>query len=379
MNTFLEDRQQFPITGRMTYLDAACSVPPPKCVMEAVNSFYRDMSENGEDRHPLEEKIDDSCKTFASLINASAEEIVLIKNTTEGLNMAANGLPFEPGDNVIITDLEHQNNVYPWLNLQQRKSIEVRILKSQQGRLALEDLSAIVDQRTRALALSFVTFTGLKIDLKPFGQFCKTHNMYFVVDGIQGLGRLMLDVKDSQIDIMACGGHKGLMAGRGIGCVYIDNRILDTIEVTYAGPPMDLRHGSVTTDFKRSSGAKKFDAGGANYPGACALNAGLKFLADIGISKIEPYDLSLGELLVDGLKEIEGVQILSPLTPAESSGVVFFTTPDNLRIAEGLKAKNIRVSCRGSGIRVSPHFYNTAQEMTSFVETVGELLALESD
>ena len=263
MNTFLEDRQQFPITGRMTYLDAACSVPPPRRVMEAVNSFYRDMSENGEDRRPLEEKIEDSCKTFASLINASAEEIALIKNTTEGLNMAANGLPFESGDNVIITDLEHQKNVYPWLNLQQRKGIEVRILKSQQGRLALEDLSAIVDQRTRALSLSFVTFTGLKIDLKPFGQFCKTHNMYFIVDGIQGMGRLMLDVKDTQIDIMACGGHKGLMAGRGIGCVYIDNRILDTIEVTYAGPPMDLRHGSVTTDFKRSAGAKKFDAGGA--------------------------------------------------------------------------------------------------------------------
>lgn len=375
MDTFLEDRKQFPVTGRMTYLDAACNVPPPKCVLEAVSLFYRDISENGEDRQPLEEKIEDACKTFARFINASSEEIALIKNTTEGLNIAAGGLPFKSGDNVIITDLEHQNNVYPWLNQQARKGIEVRILKSRQERLALDDLSAIVDKRTRALSLSFVTLTGLKIDLKPFGQFCKSHDMFFVVDAIQGVGRLMLDVKDSLIDVMSCGGHKGLMAGRGIGCVFIDKRILDTIEVTYAGPPMDLRHGQVSTDLKRSSGAKKFNAGGANYPGACALHAGLKFLDKIGIANIEAYDLNLGELLVDGLKEIEGVQILSPLSLAESSGVVSFTTSDNTRLAEGLKAKNIRVSCRGSGIRVSPHFYNTEQEITNFVEMTGELLA----
>jgi len=333
------------------------------------------MSENGENRQPLEEKIEDVCRTFAGFINASAEEITLIKNTTEGLNMAASGLPFDAGDNVIITDLEHQNNVYPWLNQQERKGIEVRILKSRQGRLALDDLKAIVDKRTRALSLSFVTFTGLKIDLKPFGQFCRSHDMFFVVDAIQGVGRLSFDVKEAMIDVMSCGGHKGLMAGRGTGCVFIDKRVLDIIKVTYAGPPMELRHGQVTTDLKRSSGAKKFNAGGANYPGACALHAGLKFLEKIGISNIEAYDLSLGELLLDGLKKIEGLEILSPLNPAESSGVVSFTTPDNTLVAEGLKAKNFRVSCRGSGIRVSPHFYNTEEEITSFVKMLEKILA----
>ena len=375
MNSLIDHRKQFPITDRMIYLNAAGNVPPPVCVVEAVTSFYREMCEKGEERERLEKKIDDACAKFAKLVNASPGEITLIKNTTEGLNIAANGLPLEPGDNVVISDLEHQNNVYPWLNLQRRKGVAVRILKSRQGRLALEDLDNIVDKHTRALALSFVTLTGLKLDLKPFGRFCKSHNMYFIVDAIQGIGRLHLDVKDALIDIMSCGGHKGLMAGRGIGGVYIDKDIMDAVEVTYAGPPVELRHASVTKDFKCSSGAKKFNAGGANYAGVCALDAGLEFLEAVGMSAIESYDLHLGRLLVDGLTKIEGVKILSPLKSEESSGVVSFTTVDNNRIAADLAAHKIKVSCRGNGIRVSPHFYNTEAEIFKAVETAGELLS----
>jgi selenocysteine lyase/cysteine desulfurase len=375
MEKLIEARKQFPVVRQMIYLDAACIVPSPDCVVEAVSSFYMNLNEKGEDRQSLEEKTEAVCKKFARLINAASEEVVTIKNTTEGLNIAANGLPFKAGDNVIITDLEHLNNVYPWTNLQKRKGIEVRILKNREGRLFLDDLSALVDNRTRALSISFVTFTGLKIDLKSFGQFCKAHDMYFIVDGIQGVGRLSLDVKESFIDIMSCGAHKGLMAGRGIGCLYIDKRILDNIEVTYAGPPIELRHEPVSTVFKQSNGARKFNAGGANYLGICALHAGLELLEKIGITSIEPYDLELGELLVESLKEIKGVKILSPRSPDESSGIVSFTTPDNTKVAEHLGANKIKVSCRGSGIRVSPHFYNPKEEITRTVEVVAELLA----
>jgi cysteine desulfurase/selenocysteine lyase len=375
MNSLIDHRSQFPVTKQMIYLNAAGNVPPPVCVVEAVASFYRELSEKGEERRALEEKVDAACTRFAELVNASPAEVTIIKNTTEGLNIAANGLPLSSGDNVVVSDLEHQNNVYPWLNLQRCKGVAMRILKSRQGRLALEDLDKIVDKRTRALALSFVTLTGLKIDLKPFGRFCKSHNMYFIVDAIQGLGRLRLDVKDALIDIMSCGGHKGLMAGRGIGCVYIDADIMDSVEVTYAGPPIGLRHAPVTSEFKRSGGAKKFNAGGANYPGVWALNAGLEFLEKIGISSIEAYDLHLGRLLAQGLKKIEGVKILSPLSIAESSGVVSFTTADNSRIAEDLASRKIKVSSRGGGIRVSPHFYNTEDEIFKTVEVLEELLS----
>lgn len=375
MNKLIEARKQFPITRQMIYLDAACTVTPPDCVREAANSFFKEMSQKGEDRQVLEQKVEDACGKFAKLIHATSEEVVLIKNTTEGLNIAANGLPLNPGDNVVITDLEHLNNVYPWLNLQERKGVEVRILKSREGRLLLEDLAALVDQRSRALAISFVTFNGLKIDLKSFGRFCKSHDMVFIVDGIQGVGRLSLDVNDSLIDIMSCGGHKGLMALRGIGCLYIDKKILDTIEVAYAGPPIELRHEMVSTDLKRAAGAKKFNAGGANYLGICMLNAGLDFIDDIGVATIESHDLHLGRLLVEGLQAIEGVKVLSPCNLEESSGIVSFMTPDNIELSKSLEANKIRVACRGNGIRVSPHFYNTEEEITKTVETVGEILS----
>ncbi|MCP4624867.1 MAG: aminotransferase class V-fold PLP-dependent enzyme [bacterium] len=374
MGKLTEARKQFSITRRMIYLDAACIVPPPDCVTAAASTFFQDMILIGEDRPALEKKIEGVCAKFAGLINAVPEEIMLIKNTTEGINIAANGLPLNPGDNVIITDLEHLNNVYPWLNLQQRKGVEVRILKSRDGRLHLEDLAPLVDQRSRALAISFVTLTGLRIDLKPFGQFCKAHDMVFVVDAIQGIGRLRMDVNDAMIDIMSCGGHKGLMAPRGTGCLYIDKKIIDSIDVAYAGPPHDLRHAGVSTDLKRAAGIKKFNAGGANYLGACALNAGLDLIHEIGIDTIASQDLLLGQLLVDGLQAIKGVEVLSPLNREESSGIVAIETPDSTRLAQRLETQKIRVALRKSGIRLSPHFYNTEEEIAQTVQAMRKIL-----
>lgn len=372
----IEYRKQFPLTDQMIYLDAASSVPLPVFVLEAATSFYKDLSENGEEeRQVLEERTEEVCRLFANLINADSEEVAMIRNTTEGLNIAANGLPLEPGDNVVITDLEHLNNVYPWLNLHERKDIEVRILKSRDGRLFLDDLNSLVDDRTRALSLSFVTLGGLKIDLKSFGEYCKAHNIYFIVDGIQGVGRTSLDVKESFIDIMSCGGHKGLMSGRGIGCLFIDKRILKDVKVTYAGPPIEFRHDPVDTAFKQSAGAKKFNAGSANYAGICALHASLNFLTKVGIRSIEKYNLDLGKLLVEGLQKIDGVKILVPWKLEESSGIISFSTYDNIKVAKGLEKQKIKISLRGNAVRVSPHFYNTQEEMIRTVEVVSELLS----
>jgi selenocysteine lyase/cysteine desulfurase len=374
MDNMPEIRKQFPITQNMTYLDAARIVPPPQSVVEAVTSLYRDMHIQGEDRPGLEKKGEDAREKFAEMINASPEEVVFIKNTTEGLNIAANGLPLKPGDNVVISDLEHLNNVYPWTNLQERRGIEVRILKSRDGRIYLDDLKTIVDQRTRALSLSFVTFTGLRINLESFGQFCRSHDIYFIVDGIQGVGRIKLDVKEALVDIMSCGGHKGLMGGRGIGCLYIGERVIDATAVTYAGPPLADRHAVVSTDIKRSAGVGKFNAGGANYLGICALQAGLEYIHSIGLEDIESYDLKLEKRLLDGLAAIRGIEILSPLKPDESSGIVSIRTPDNLKVARGLEDRKIRVSSRGSGIRIAPHFFNTEEEIDRAVLVLEELL-----
>jgi selenocysteine lyase/cysteine desulfurase len=127
--------------------------------------------------------------------------------------------------------------------------------------------------------------------------------------------------------------------------------------------------------FKQSAGAKKFNAGSANYSGICALHASLNFLNNVGIKSIEDFDLALGKLLVEGLQKIEGIKILSPWTPEESCGVVSFSTCDNTKVVKGLERHKIKVSLRGSGIRISPHFYNTREEIIRTVDAVGELLS----
>jgi len=154
-------------------------------------------------------------QVLGRLINASPEEIALVQNTAEGINIAAHAIPFQPGDNVIFCDMEYPANVYPWMNLE-RRGVEVRIVPNREGGLALDDLEATIDQRTRVVAASSVEFlTGFRNDLQSIGELCRAKGIYFVVDGIQSLGVIPLDVRKCQIDMLSCGGPKWLMGPCG--------------------------------------------------------------------------------------------------------------------------------------------------------------------
>ncbi|MGB3093965.1 MAG: aminotransferase class V-fold PLP-dependent enzyme, partial [Candidatus Zixiibacteriota bacterium] len=202
-------RNEFPFTDKVTFFAHASFGPLPQRSWEATKEYYdclrlekiKDM-----DRMAFE-KLDDIRVMVAEMIKARPDEIAFATNTSYGLNVAAWGLDLKPGDKVLLSDVEFPGNTYPWTNLRQ-KGVKVEFLPSKNKCFDIDNLIGAIDARTKVLAISFVQFfNGFKIDLKTIGKICEEKDVFFVVDGIQGIGNLEIDVKECKIDLMANGGQ----------------------------------------------------------------------------------------------------------------------------------------------------------------------------
>ncbi|MDD8019439.1 MAG: aminotransferase class V-fold PLP-dependent enzyme, partial [Bacteroidota bacterium] len=174
-------------------------------------------------------------ENLATLIHATPDRIGFVGNTSEGLNILAQGLEWKSGDRILLNDIEFPTNVVPFLNLK-RVGVEIDFVKSRNGEITLEDIEALITPRTKVLSVSFVQFlSGFKVDLAALGELCKRHQIIFCVDSIQGLGVAPLDVQEAQIDFLSNGGQKWLMGMMGLGFIYITKELQDRIHQRHAG------------------------------------------------------------------------------------------------------------------------------------------------
>ncbi len=356
-------RHAFPITQHCAYLNHAAIAPLPTPVCEAIEDYLADRA-GGQDAQRYEHLSDDLRDALARLISARPDEIAFVQNTSEGLNLAANALPLEPGDNVIFCDMEFPSNVYPWMHLT-RRGVEARCIPHDGGGLTVEALEAHTDGSTRAVAVSSVEFlTGFRTDLGAVGRWCRDHGAYFVVDGIQSLGVLQMDVKALNIDFLSCGGPKWLMGPAGQGFIYCRRELTDRLDPPFAGCTsvvgwQDWRNYDLTF----LPGARRFELGCANFIGQVGLLAAVRFLLDVGIGTIERWVLHLTDLLIADLHS-RGYTVASNLEPEHRSAIASFSVPGDVGAAyEQLTAAGIVLSRREDYIRVSPHCYNTEPEI----------------
>ncbi len=365
-----ELRKEFPLTEELTYLDHAATSPLPSRTRAAMTRFIdarRFVRQAWEEYETLDQ---DLRQALGQLINASPEEIALVQNTAEGINIAAHAIPFQPGDNVIFCDMEYPANVYPWMNLE-RRGVEARIIPNRAGGLALDDLEEYVDQQTRVVAASSVEFiTGFRNDLKSIGQLCRARGIYFVVDGIQSLGVIPLDVREFHIDMLSCGGPKWLMGPCGQGFLFCRRELLEEMKPAYAGATsvvdfLNFREYDLTF----LPDAKRFELGTLNLVNMVGLLASVNLLLEVGIEEIRRRTLHLTEILIDDLQKRD-YQIASCLRPEHRSAIVSFSTLNVQADYDKLIANKVIVSLRENYIRVSPHCYNTKEE----VLRVGQVL-----
>lgn len=367
-------RKLFPVTAHSVYVNHAACSPVSTRVRTRIENFLEESSTDAVDNYPKRLETRENLRGLISkLINARASQIAFVKNTSEGLNILASGLTWEQGDRIILADCEFPANVYPFLNLK-KKGVEIDFVKHKNGFLDITDFEKQITPKTRLLSVSFVEFVnGFKNDLQALGGLCRKHGIIFCVDSIQGLGAVPLDVEALQIDYLANGGHKWLMGPAGMGLIYIRDSVFDKISIRHVGW-LSVKEAWNFFDYNLDllEDAKRFEIGTENWFGIYGLEASVELLLEAGIENIYLHLLHLTNILAEGLREI-GLTVVSSRDDKQRSGILSFRShrPEHTKnIFDFLIKNHIICSFREGLIRISPHFYNSEDEMREILHTV---------
>jgi selenocysteine lyase/cysteine desulfurase len=365
-------RDEMPVTRQWAFFDHAAVAPLTAAARRALGEWADDLTANGvvgESRR--NRRVEEARARAARLLGADPLDVAFIKNTSEGIGIVAEGFPWRDGDNVVTSADEYPANRYPWMNLAGR-GVEVRAVPSRDGRVLVEDLRAAMDARTRLVSLSFVEFaTGFRNDLDAVGALCRERGIYFFVDAIQGLGVLPLDVGRTPIDFLAADGHKWLLGPEGAGLLYVRREVLELLH------PVGVGWNSVVganefarIDFRLKPHAGRWESGTLNFGGVLALGASLELLLGVGVPALTERVLALTDELCDKARRI-GLAVFSSREPSEKSGIVSLIVPGDVRALVGrCRERGLVVNHRAGRLRVSPHAYNTSEEIDRLVETL---------
>lgn len=373
MDTWTQLRDQFPVTRRWAYLDHAAVAPLSAPAQRAMCEHAMDVVENGVVHEPLwNRRMEEVRHLAAQLLAAEPSEIAFVKNTSEGIGFVAEGFPWQQGDNVITAAEEYPANLYPWMNLA-RRGVELRMVPSRGNRIVIDDLRAVMDDRTRVVALSFVEFaSGFRNDLDTIGSLCRERGVFFFVDAIQGLGHLPLDVSKTPIDALSADGHKWLVAPEGAALFWIRRDVMDRIHPVGVGwkNVVGARDFS-TIDFRFRSDAARYESGTLYVAGIHALGASLELLLKSNINAIADRIYSLTEYLCEKARTA-GIEVFSSRAAAEWSGIVSLVMPtlDVRSVMKRCRQEGVVVNVRAGRLRVSPHCYNTREEMERLIEVL---------
>jgi selenocysteine lyase/cysteine desulfurase len=375
-------RIEFPWTERqeIVYLNHASTGPLPMRAQSALDAWAALRGEPWRITDEMQFDVMDRARRLAAqLIGARVSEIALTPNTSHGLNIASRCLPLEQGDVVVAPDREFPANVYPWMALE-REGIQYRRVPCDADGLPDERalIAALDAPRVKVLALSWVSFaTGYTFDLERLGRACRERGVYFVVDAIQGVGTRSLDVRAANVDILACGGQKWLLAPWGTGFAYVREELVRQLEPRQVGW-MSVRgshdfRSLLDYDLSWLDDARRFETGTLAYGDLAAFCASLELLHEVGIACIESHVNALLDRLTHRLFA-SGVRAITPSDDRRRAGILTIALQDAPRIHDRLIQKGVRCALREGGIRVSPYFYNTNED----IDRASELIARET-
>jgi selenocysteine lyase/cysteine desulfurase len=365
-------RAEFPVTQRWAFLDHAAVAPLSGRARSALLTWADDLAANGvvgESRRLRQ--VEDVRRLAGRLLNADPHDVAFVKNTSEGIGFVAEGLPWQPGDNVVTAAEEYPANLYPWMNLAVR-GVELRRVPSRGSRVEIDDIRAAVDARTRLVSLSFVEFaSGFRNDLDAVGALCRERGLLFFVDAIQGLGVLPLDVQKTPIDFLAADGHKWLLGPEGAGLFYIRRELVERLHTVSVGwnSVVDA-WDSARIDFRLKPHAERWENGTLNVGGILALGASLGLLLEIGVEKLAERVLYLTEHLCEGARR-RGLPVFSSRRDADRSGIVSLALADPGALVRRCRDAGVVVSARVGRLRVSPHAYNSTDDLDRLLDLLG--------
>ena len=363
-----ELRADFPHTKQgHIYLNHAAISPLSTTVKKALDRYLQERNagaiENFEQGMIL---ADETRKNIAEYIHAPAPETISFTgNTSDGISAVAEGLDWQPGDQIILNTMEFPANVQPFRMLEQ-KGVDIVYIKPADGTVTAGMLEEVITPKTKMISISAVQYlTGFKADLAAIGDLCRQQNIFFVVDGIQALKAYRIDVQKANIDALATGGHKWLMGPMGIGFLYLSEKLARELKPYKTGwlsveEPWDLQNFNQ----KWLPVSQHLETGTPNMVG----------IMEIGPDKVSHRIQQLSNYIVKSVSENSAFHLLTPQDENLRAGIVSFSSDhqnDPEKTIKQLKEKNITFSAREGYFRLSPHFYNTEEEIDIALQAIG--------
>jgi cysteine desulfurase/selenocysteine lyase len=366
-------RKSFPTLQGMTYLNTAAEGIPPLEVREALLQYFHD-KQLGMDGRPLHAQQFDAVKELtAPLFGLSAGEIGICACSSEAFNLAALALRLREGDEVIINDLDFPSGSVPWVR--EGSSATVRLWRSRQGALRVEDLVALLGPKTRLVTTSLVSFyNGFRIPLPAVMDAVRAgSSALLAVDVTQALGRIPLELKG--VDLIVSSTHKWILASHGGGLVGVPR----ARERDWTVPPggwFHLEDAFGPDRFERAvsrPGASSFTLGMPNYPALYAIRAGLEYITRVGVAEIDRTTRPLVSACLEGLARLP-VELLTPNDESEVAGILAFRHPRADDVARHLRSKDIHIMCHAGRLRVALHGYNTQADVETLLRELSVAL-----
>ncbi|HII02223.1 TPA: cysteine desulfurase [Methanosarcinaceae archaeon] len=384
-------RKDFPVLKEVVYLDSTATTQTPVPAVEAMNEFfYRYAGNHGRGAHRLARETtnhyEDARETVAHFLNSEPPKTVFTKNTTEGINLVANSYPWEAGDHIITTLIEHHSNLLPWLRLQ-KFGVNITVVHpDREGRIDPAVIETAITDRTKLIAATQVSNVfGSVQDVERITKIAHRHGIKVLIDGAQSAGHMPVDLSALGCDFFATAGHKGLLGPQGTGVLYIKEP--EELESASVGGGTVSEVSGLSYVLEPSPAC--FEAGTPNIPGVIGLGRAVEYVKEIGVPEIEKQEITLARETARRLSELEHVEVYGP---EKRAGVV----PFNVR---GLHAHDValildqsRKICVRSGhhcaipsvrflevdstVRASFALYNTEEEVDILVKAVNELKAL---
>jgi len=371
------DKHKFPHLAEMIHLNHAAVAPWPAVARDAIKQFADENARLGSSHYPAWLKVEQQLrKGLASLINApSADDIALVKNTSEALSFVAYGLEWEVGHNVVSSDQEFPSNRIVWESLEQH-GVEFREADLSSAATPEDALFAKCDQNTRLITISSIQYaSGLRMDLARIGQFCRDNGILFCVDAIQSLGAVQLDAQAIMADFVMADGHKWMLGPEGLGMFYCRAEMRDKLKLTQYGWHMVDPLGNYTyKDWTVAKTARRFECGSPNMIAIHALNASIKLLLETGMDKVEAAVLENSVYLCERINEIDGLELLTNTDAGRYGGIVNFSCKENNGLFQELEKHGVFCALRGGGIRFSPHFYTPKLQLDKALKIIAKFV-----
>jgi selenocysteine lyase/cysteine desulfurase len=366
-------RSAFSLEPGLVYLNHAAVGVLPNATRDALGSFVTEHARRGVlGILSVEAHLAEFRARAARFIGASADEIAYLRNTGDGANVIARGLDLSPGDEIVLCANEFGSNALPWFALREQ-GVVIRLIDAPRVRLTPAVLREALSPRTRVVAVSWVSFAdGYRHDLAALAEVAHARGAWFCVDAIQALGAFGIDVRACGIDALYAGGAKWLMALQGVSFLYVSRELQERLTVRWRGwKDVEDIWDFLNYEQPFAPNASRYEGGTQNFIGILSLDRSMAVLAEAGLPQIAAHVLALTDRLVEGLARA-GAQVDTPRGEGISSGIVTFSLPgrDPVETGRRLGAAKIVTTFRPSGVRVSPHGYNTFEEIDALLEAI---------